>query len=93
MPLRLGIPAVVTVHDLTFFDHPEWHERSKVAFFRRMIKASSRRAATCICVSRYTEQRLLAVAPPSGSTVAIHHGVDHARFRPDADVDHDLAVL
>ena len=40
MPLRLGMPAVVTVHDLTFFDHPEWHERSKVTFFRRMIKAS-----------------------------------------------------
>jgi glycosyltransferase involved in cell wall biosynthesis len=93
MPLRLGIPAVVTVHDLTFFDHPEWHERSKVAFFRRMIKASARRAATCICVSHHTEQRLRAVAPPSGSTVVIHHGVDHARFRADADVDHDLAVL
>ena len=38
MPLRLDVPAVVTVHDLTFFDHPEWHERSKVAFFPPMLR-------------------------------------------------------
>ncbi len=37
MPVRLRVPAAVTVHDLTFFDHPEWHERSKVAFFRPML--------------------------------------------------------
>ena len=37
MPLRVACPTVVTMHDLTFFDHPEWHERSKVVFFRRMI--------------------------------------------------------
>ena len=42
MPWRLGVPAVVTVHDLTFFDHPEWHERTKVPFFRRMIRTSAR---------------------------------------------------
>ena len=45
MPLRAGVPCVVTIHDLTFFDHPEWHERSKVVFFRRMIRAAARRAA------------------------------------------------
>ena len=28
MPLHVGVPCVVTVHDMTFFDHPEWHERS-----------------------------------------------------------------
>ena len=30
MPERARVPVVVTVHDCTFFDHPEWHERSKV---------------------------------------------------------------
>ena len=44
-------------------------------------------------MSHHTERRLLAVAPPSGATVVIHHGVDHERFRPDADVDRDRAVL
>ena len=30
MPLRSTVPTVVAMHDLTFFEHPEWHERSKV---------------------------------------------------------------
>ena len=30
MPERDPAAVVVTVHDLTFLDHPEWHERSKV---------------------------------------------------------------
>ena len=37
MPERARLPVVVTVHDCTFFDHPEWHERSKVTVFRRAI--------------------------------------------------------
>ena len=63
MPLRLAVPSVVTVHDLTFFDHPEWHERTKVAFFRRMIRASVRRASGLIAVSDHTAAQLLWVEP------------------------------
>ena len=44
MPRRSKLPCVVTVHDLTFFDHPEWHERSKVAWFRAATRYS---AAPC----------------------------------------------
>ena len=32
MPAGLSVGRVVTVHDLTFLEHPEWHERSKVWF-------------------------------------------------------------
>ena len=38
-----GAP-VVTIHDLSFFDHPEWHERTKVVVFRRAIRVAARRA-------------------------------------------------
>ncbi len=93
MPIRLRIPAVVTVHDLTFFDHPEWHERAKVLFFRRAIIESARRAAVIVCVSDTTATRLASVAPPRGEVVVIHHGVDTERFRPDADEADDRARL
>ena len=94
MPARLSVPATVTVHDMTFFDHPEWHERSKVAFFTSMLRVSARRARSLIAVSEHTADRLRAVLHPSAPVVVAPHGVDHDRFRPaprgDAD---DLALL
>jgi glycosyltransferase involved in cell wall biosynthesis len=93
MPLRSPIPAVVTIHDLTFFDHPEWHERSKVVYFRRMIRAAAKRAAVLICVSEYTAGRLRALCDPQGDVLVIPHGVDHERFTPAGDAEADRALL
>ena len=93
MPLRTGVPCVVTVHDLTFFDHPEWHERSKVAYFRRMIRASARRATGVVCVSAYTADRLRALTHPRAEVTVAYHGVDHARFAVAGDEAGDLRAL
>ncbi len=81
MPLRCSVPAVVTVHDLTFFEHAEWHERSKTAFFKGMIRASVKRAKAIVAVSGHTRDRLDAVLHPSAPIVIAPHGVDHERFR------------
>lgn len=91
MPLRADVPAVVTIHDLTFFDHPEWHERAKVMYFRRMIRESAERADTLVCVSQYTAARLEALLAPTVPVEVITHGVDHRRFR--VGDDHDLERL
>jgi glycosyltransferase involved in cell wall biosynthesis len=94
MPLRLAVPAVVTVHDLTFFDHPEWHERSKVAFFTPMLRISTRRARALIAVSEHTASRLRARLDPPAPIVVAPHGVDHERFRPATRGDaRDLVLL
>jgi glycosyltransferase involved in cell wall biosynthesis len=85
MPLLAWTPRVVTIHDLTFFDHPEWHEPSKVRFFRRMITASARRADVLVCVSEHTARRLEAVLAPQVPIVVATHGVDQERFRPVGD--------
>ena len=82
LPMRLAIPSVVTVHDLTFFEHPEWHERTKVMFFRRMIRASTTRAAAIIAVSAHTGRRLESVLAPTAPVFVAPHGVDHERFQP-----------
>ncbi|MGI8758232.1 MAG: glycosyltransferase family 4 protein [Acidimicrobiales bacterium] len=94
MPLRASGPAVVTIHDLTFFDHPEWHERAKVVYFRRMIRASAERADALVCVSKHTAARLHAVLTPTAPVVVVPHGVDHGRFRVDGAGDGErLAAL
>jgi glycosyltransferase involved in cell wall biosynthesis len=85
MPLALGLPAVVTIHDLSFFTHPEWHQRTKVAFFRSAIRTSAQRAAALVAVSATTANLLQDLARPRAPVHVIPHGVDHARFRPDPD--------
>jgi glycosyltransferase involved in cell wall biosynthesis len=82
MPSRSPVPCVVTIHDCTFFDHPEWHVRSKAAFFRRAIRRAARQAAVVICVSRVTEDRLRAWCDVRAPVVVAPHGVDHRRFTP-----------
>ncbi len=81
LPLRLRTPSVVTVHDLTFFTNPEWHEKNKVRYFRRMIRAAVKRAAVVTCVSAATAKQLFDYAQPAGSVAVIHHGVDRERFK------------
>ena len=83
MPERARVPVVVTIHDLTFFDHPEWHERSKVVLFRRAIRVAARRAAAIVCVSETTAARLRETCEVAVPVVVAPHGVDHGRFRPD----------
>ena len=86
MPEIAKSPKVVTIHDLTFFDHPEWHQRVKVSFFTRAIKVAAERADAVICVSAPTGRRLQELLEPAAAVHVIPHGVDHERFRPD-DVD------
>jgi len=83
MPERARTPMVVTVHDCTFFDHPEWHERSKVILFRRAIRTAARRAAVIVCGSRTTVEALYRVCDVSASVVVAPYGTDHRRFRPE----------
>ena len=82
MPEASHLPRVVTVHDLTFFDHPEWHEATKAVFFRRAIRVAARHADTVVCVSETTAARLRALCPPRGRLEVIRHGVDQTHFRP-----------
>lgn len=92
LPLRAEVPRVVTVHDLTLFDHPEWHERAKVTYFRRMIPAAVRRAAAIVAVSEYTAAGLRERFAPRAPILVAPHGVDRDRFHPQRSGD-DLARL
>jgi glycosyltransferase involved in cell wall biosynthesis len=96
MPQLTGTPRVVTIHDMTFFDHPEWHERTKIPVFRRAIRVAAANAAALICVSERTATRLGKIVPPTGPVHVIPHGLDHGRFHTvdtrDAEVLDRLGV-
>jgi glycosyltransferase involved in cell wall biosynthesis len=86
MPLRSRVPVVTTLHDATFFTHPELHQRVKRVFFRSWTQVSLRRAARCLVPSRATLDELSRVTGGvHGQVDVAHHGVDPARFHvPDA---------
>lgn len=73
---RGRLRMVATIHDLTFFDNPEWHESSKVRYFRRAIALAVRRADELIVPSQATKERLLAHFPEAPPITVIYHGVD-----------------
>ncbi len=82
MPEGASVPKVVTIHDLTFFDHPEWHDRSKVVVFRRAVRVAAAQAEVLVCVSHTTARRLMELCPPAGEVRVVPHGVDLDRFSP-----------
>jgi glycosyltransferase involved in cell wall biosynthesis len=94
MPGRAPMPCAVTIHDCTFFDHPEWHVHAKAAFFRRAIRRAALHAGVLICVSEATSDRLQASCEVRAPIVVAPHGVDHHRFAPTEPAPGaDLAAL
>jgi glycosyltransferase involved in cell wall biosynthesis len=82
-PLATKRPVVVSLHDATFFTHPERHQVVKRTFFRSWSRSSLRRAARCIVPSASTRDELVratGVAPQRMDVV--HHGVDRKVFFP-----------
>jgi glycosyltransferase involved in cell wall biosynthesis len=76
LPVRLSCPAVLGVQSLHSFLVPEEMSRFRVAYFRRMVPMSARRAARVLCVSEDLRRTLLAVVPDldAAKVRVIHEG-------------------
>jgi glycosyltransferase involved in cell wall biosynthesis len=87
MPLASGLPVVTTLHDATFFTHPEVHLPVKRRFFRTWTRLSLARAARCITPSAATRDELARVAGADPRRIEVAHlGVDQERFHvPSAE--------
>ena len=86
MPERSSVPTVVTIHDLSFFEAPQWHERSKVLLFKRAIGRAARAAAAVVCPSQVTADELARWCRVDAQVFVAPHGVDTGQFRPEEPV-------
>jgi glycosyltransferase involved in cell wall biosynthesis len=80
---RLGLPSVVTVHDLQHLDLPHLFGRAERAFRRRAHERSAREADAVVVPSQFVRRSVverLGIMPER--VHAIPHGIDHVRFRP-----------
>lgn len=80
MPHRSARPTAVTIHDLTFFTNPEWHEPAKVRYFRNAIRYATKHADVLLSVSEFTAKLLEETVPTNVPVVVAPHGVDLQRF-------------
>jgi glycosyltransferase involved in cell wall biosynthesis len=75
--LRLGLPGVVTIHDLAIYDHPEWFPEGQWFATRVVVPQSARGANIIICPSEATKgatMRLFGVEPDRCRVIP--HGVE-----------------
>ena len=69
-PIATTVPTVLTVHDVSFFAHPEWFAFREGARRRRITGWSARRAAAVITDSEFSRDE-----------IAFHIGLPKARVR------------
>jgi glycosyltransferase involved in cell wall biosynthesis len=75
----VGTKRVVTIHDMTFFDMPEVHQKIKVVYFRFFIRMAVRVADALIFVSCSAQNDCLArLGRPRGNSAVIWHGKDES---------------
>jgi glycosyltransferase involved in cell wall biosynthesis len=75
--LPLGLPGVVTIHDLAIYDHPEWFPAGQWFATRVVVPQSARRARMVICPSEATKRatvRLFHIEPDRCRVIP--HGVE-----------------
>jgi glycosyltransferase involved in cell wall biosynthesis len=86
MPLAGGLPVVTTLHDATFFTHPDVHLPVKRRFFQTWTRISLARAARCVTPSAATRDELVRVAGADSARIDVAHlGVDTDRFHVPSD--------
>jgi glycosyltransferase involved in cell wall biosynthesis len=82
-PLFTRRRRVVTLHDLTFFTHPEVHTRGKVMFFRAWIRLCRRAHVTVVTPSEATAREYCRITGADPETVTVAHlGFDSVLFHP-----------
>jgi glycosyltransferase involved in cell wall biosynthesis len=89
-PLRIRVPYVVTVHDLSLIMHPEWHPWSRRIWMRRILRPSIMRASGILCDSEATMRDLFAWANVDASRswvvpLAARESYFEARSQSDKD--------
>ena len=88
MPLRVGHPVVVTIHDATFFTQPDQHTAVKGTFFRSATRTALRRAARVMVPSKATRDELVRVLDADSTKIDVaYHGVDPEIFHVPTEAD------
>jgi glycosyltransferase involved in cell wall biosynthesis len=86
IPLRPGVPTVVTIHDVTYFAEPEAHNPVKATYIKSATRTAVRRAARLIVPSKATRDELVRLLNADSTRIDVaYHGVDNEIFHPPGE--------
>jgi len=92
-PLRLSCPLVVTIHDLSYFAHPEWFRWREGARRRWLTRAAARRAAAILTVSDFAAADIVTrLDIPRSRVHVVRHGAPKVAGTAAGDAPHVLYV-
>jgi glycosyltransferase involved in cell wall biosynthesis len=85
-PLRLQIPTVVAIHDVSFAAHPEWFHRREGLRRRLLTRKSAERARAVLTISQFSRTELVNVlGVPAGRIHVIPPGVTGPPLAPGGE--------
>jgi glycosyltransferase involved in cell wall biosynthesis len=85
IPLRLHVPRVVIIHDVSFVAHPEWFGVREGIRRRWLSRATASRAAAIITVSEFSREEIRErLGVPAEHIHVIPQGVDVPGHQPPA---------
>jgi glycosyltransferase involved in cell wall biosynthesis len=88
---RTKLPTVVTLHDVQHRDMPAFFSRAERAYRSVAYDRAALNATLVITPSEFSRGRIADVlGVDAGRVVAIPHGLDHERFRPDGPRADDM---
>jgi len=79
------IPSVLTIHDVVYLTHPEWHLPLNRYFLTLAMPIFARRARAIIAVSEYTRREVVELLHVDPAKVHVVYEAADPRFRPVRD--------
>lgn len=84
-PLRLDVPIVATIHDLSYVAHPEWFRLIEGARRRWLTRATATRARTIVTVSEFSKREIIERFGVAETKVrVVPQGIDRPAAPPPA---------
>ncbi|MBI3210090.1 MAG: glycosyltransferase family 4 protein [Candidatus Solibacter usitatus] len=81
-PVGCNVPIVVSVHDVSFLEHPEFFSKARVLQMRQTVSRTIRRAMRVLTPSEFSRTSIERHYPNArGKTVVVHNAVA-SHFRP-----------
>ncbi len=94
LPVTLGLPSVITVHDLTFMRHPEGLSLRAKLLYRSFFPRSARKSRLILADSEHTRRDLIELGLKDAESVrTVHLGVDRSFFeeRSEDEISESLS--